>query len=81
LPLTGALLYAATTATREVKIVQSSVKIGRFGLSVVLLGRFPTGSSFSARASHFPAALTTSYHFVPHLSCKSFIVKHKLESA
>jgi hypothetical protein len=25
--------------------------------------------------------LTTSYHFVPHLSCKSFIVKQKLDGA
>src|ERR1700722_1097542 len=26
-------------------------------------------------------ACTTSYHFVPHLSCKSFIVKKKLDGA
>ena len=60
--------------------MQSSVKLGRFGLFFVLLGRFPTGSSFSALRSTTFTALTTSYHFVPHLSRKSFIVKRKLDS-
>ena len=63
--------------------MRSSVKVGRFGLFglfVVLLGRISTGSSFSALASHCPTVLTTSYHFVPHLSCKSFIVKQKLDA-
>jgi len=40
------------TATREVKAAQSDVKLGWFGLFVVLLGRFPTGSSLSASRSH-----------------------------
>src|SRR5579863_3470005 len=33
-------------------------------------------------SSQFPAALTaltTLFHFLPHLSCKSFIVKQKLD--
>ena len=48
--------------------MQSSVKVGRFGLFVVLLGRISTGSSFSALASHCPdCALplrTTLYHIL-----------------
>jgi len=58
--------------------VRNSLKVGRFGLSVVLLGRFPPALVFS---SGFTAltCVTTSYHFVPHLSCKSFIVKQKLD--
>jgi hypothetical protein len=60
--------------------MQSAVKVGRFGLSVELLGRSPTGSSFSARACT-PYRIPTLYHFVPHLSPKSFIVKQKLEGA
>jgi hypothetical protein len=39
-------------ATGEVKATQSMVKLGRFGLFIVLLGRFSTGSSFSASRSH-----------------------------
>ena len=61
--------------------MQSSVNPGRLGLFFVLLGRFPTGSSFQLR---YATALTdpaTSYHFVPHLSRKSFIVKRKLDGA
>ena len=58
--------------------MQSSVKFGRFGLSVVL-GRIPTGSTFSAPLCQIATELTTFYHFVPHLSRKSFIVKQKLE--
>jgi len=50
------------TATKEAKTAQSKVKLGRFGLFVVLLGRFPTGSSFSAPSSHGPYY---SHHFVP----------------
>jgi len=42
--------------------VQSSVKVGRFGLFIVLMGRFSTGSSFSAPASH---GLYCIYHFGP----------------
>ncbi len=68
-----------TTATREVKAAQSMVKLGWFGLFVVLLGRFPTGSSLSASRSHALPVLTTLYHFVPHLTRKSLIVKRKLE--
>lgn len=58
--------------------MQSVVKLGWFGLFVVLLGRFPTGSSFQLRYATGLTDLTTSYHFVPHLSRKSFIVKQKL---
>jgi hypothetical protein len=48
--------------------VQSSVKVGQFGLSVLLLGRISTGSSFSARTSHdlllsLPLR-TTLYHIL-----------------
>jgi hypothetical protein len=68
-----------TTATREVKAAQSMVKLGWIGLFVVLLGRFPTGSSFSASRSHNLTLFTTLYHFVPHLSRKLLIVKRKLE--
>ena len=58
--------------------MQSTVKVGRFRLFIVLLGRIPTGSTFSAPRSHQATELTTFYHFVPHLSCKSFFVKKKL---
>jgi hypothetical protein len=58
--------------------VQSVVKLGWFGLFVVLLGRFPTGSSFQLRYATALTDPSTSYHFVPHLSRKSFIVKQKL---
>ncbi len=48
---------ATATATREVKTAQSwvkgSVKVGRYGLFVVLLGRSSTGSSFSANRKSF----------------------------
>ena len=63
---------------KEEKAAKSSVKTGRSGLSNELLGRIPTGSTFSAPRSHQATELTTFYHFVPHLSCKSFIVKKKL---
>src|SRR5260370_39908828 len=68
-----------TTATREVKAAQSMVKLSWFGLFVKLLGRFSTGSSLSASRSHVLPVLTTLYHFVPHLTRKSLIVKNKLE--
>jgi hypothetical protein len=58
--------------------MQSVVKLGWFGLFVVLLGRLATGSSFQLRYSTVFTDSTTSYHFVPHLSRKSFIVKQKL---
>jgi hypothetical protein len=64
---------------KEEKAAKNSVKTGRFGLFVVLLGRIPTGSTFSAPRSHKATELTTFYHFVPHLSRKSFIVKQKLD--
>jgi len=48
------------TATREVKAAQSTVKLGWFGLLVVLLGRFPTGSSVLTPNSHEPYCI---YHF------------------
>jgi hypothetical protein len=69
----------AITAPKEVKITQSLVKLGRFGLFAVLLGRISTGSSFSASRPTNSICLTTPYHFVPHLSCKLLIVKKKLE--
>ena len=59
--------------------MQNRVNFGRFGLFVVLLGRFPTGSSLSAPNSQALTALTTFYHFCPHLTRKSFIVKQKLQ--
>jgi len=59
---------------KEEKAAKDSVKTGRF----VLLGQIPTGSTFSAPRSHQATELTTFYHFVPHLSRKSFIVKQKL---
>jgi hypothetical protein len=43
-------------------MAQSSVNVGRFGLFGVLLGRLPTGSSFSAPDFHGPNCL---YHFEP----------------
>lgn len=64
------------TAMQEAKVAQSSIN---FGLSVVLLGRIPTGSTFSAPNCQETSELTTFYHFHPHLSRKSFIVKRKLE--
>jgi hypothetical protein len=60
----------------EVKAAQNMVKVGRFGLFVVLLGRISTGSSISAPNSH--RLYATFYHFVPHLIFKSFIVKQEL---
>jgi len=65
-------------SVKEEKAAKNSVKCGRFGLLIVLLGRIPTGSTFSAPRSHQATELTTFYHFVPHLSRKSFIVKKKL---
>ncbi len=58
--------------------MQSRVKFGRFGLFVMLLGRFPTGSSYSASVATFLLVLTTLYHFVPHLTRKLLIVKRKV---
>lgn len=72
-------LTATATATGEVKAARNLVKLGWFGLFVVLLGRFPTGSSLSASASTALTCLTTPYHFVPHLNRKLLIVKRKLE--
>ena len=43
-------------------MAQSKVKLGRFGLFIVLLGRSSTGSSFSAPSSHDPYHL---HHFLP----------------
>jgi hypothetical protein len=60
-------------------MAQSRVKVGRFGLFAVLLGRISTGSSFSASRSTISIYLTTPYHFVPHLTRKSLIVKRKLK--
>jgi hypothetical protein len=45
-----------------VKTAQSAVKLGRFGLFVLLLGRISTGSSISAPESHEPDFY---YHFEP----------------
>ena len=69
------------TSLKEEKAAKSSVKTGRIGLFNELLGRIPTGSTFSAPRFHRATKLTTFYHFVPHLSCKSFIVKQKLAGA
>jgi hypothetical protein len=63
---------------KEEKTAKNSVTSERFWLFTVLLGRIPTGSTFSAPRSHQATELTTFYHFVPHLSRKSFIVKQKL---
>jgi hypothetical protein len=63
----------------EAKATQKLVKLGWFGLFVALLGRFPTGSSLSASVPTALTVLTTLYHFVPHLTRKSLIVKPKLE--
>jgi hypothetical protein len=63
---------------KEEKAAKSSAKTSWIGLFDELLGRIPTGSTFSAPRSHRTTKLTTFYHFVPHLSCKSFIVKKKL---
>jgi hypothetical protein len=59
--------------------MQSLVNLGRFGLFALLLGRISTGSSFSASRPTTLTFLTTLFHFLPHLSCKSLIVKNKLE--
>src|SRR5205807_9163889 len=68
-----------TTATREVKATQSSVNPGRFGLFSVLLGRFSTGSSLSAPASH---QLNGSDHSVPLLSTSyRYVVYCQAESS
>jgi hypothetical protein len=68
-----------TTTPKEAKTTQNPVKFNWFGLFTKLLGRIPTGSSFSATRSHNLILLTTLFHFVPHLSCKLLIVKRKLE--
>jgi hypothetical protein len=60
-------------------MAQSLVNLVRFGLFAALLGRIPTGSSFSASRPTISNCLTTSYHFVPHLSRKLLIVKRKLK--
>ena len=61
--------------------MQSTVKLGWFRLFSLLLGRISTGSSFSASRPTISICLTTLYHFLPHLSCKSLIVKSKHEGA
>jgi hypothetical protein len=53
------------TTREEGNTTQNRVNFGRFGLFLVLLGRFPTGSSLSAPNSHGPYC---SHHFVPLLS-------------
>jgi hypothetical protein len=63
----------------EAETTQKLVKLGWFGLFVVPLGRFPTGSSLSASVPTTSTVFTTLYHFVPHLTRKSLIVKRKLE--
>jgi len=55
-------LLTTAAATREVKTAQNLVKLGWFGLFVVLLGRISTGSSFSASRSH---SSKLSDHFLP----------------
>jgi len=69
------------TATREVKAAQSSVKLGRIGLFIVLLGRFSTGSSFSApdchdihRLDHFKPLCTTILALSRLLSSRNLMV-------
>jgi len=47
---------------RGIKTAQSSVNLVRFGLFIVLLGRIPTGSTFSAPDSHEPYR---PHHFLP----------------
>ena len=56
--------------------MQSSVKVGRFGLSVLLLGRSSTGSSFSARTSHDPHCLC---HLIP--LCTTILAVSRLLSS
>jgi len=43
-----------------VNTAQNAINLGWFGLFIVLSGRFPTGSSFSAPESHGPYY---AYHF------------------
>jgi hypothetical protein len=43
-------------------MAQNAVKLERFGLFIVLLGRFSTGSSFFSSGSHRPYCLD---HSVP----------------
>jgi len=45
---------------------------------IVFLGRIPTGSTFQLLNPTNLNSPATFYHFVPHLSPKSFIVKQKL---
>ncbi len=59
--------------------MQSSVNLVWFGLFIVFSGRFRTGSSFQLQLPTGRTVLTTLFHFLPHLSPKSFIVKQKLE--
>jgi hypothetical protein len=68
-----------TSLTGEAKATQSRSKFGCSGLFDLLLGRLPTGSSLSASVATNRTVLTTLYHFVPHLTCKSFIVNRKLK--
>jgi hypothetical protein len=72
-------LLTTTADPKGVKITQDLIKLDWFGLFVELLGRFPTGSSLSTSRSHHFTLSTTLFHFVPHLTRKSLIVKRKLE--
>jgi len=63
---------------KEEKAAKDSVKTARFELFIDPLGRIPTGSTISAPCILNATDPTTFYHFLPHLSCKSFIVKQKL---
>jgi len=55
-------LFTTAAATKEEKTAQKLVKLDWFGRLVVLSGRFPTGSSFSAFRSH---ELDCAYHSLP----------------
>ena len=77
MPLKDLLTTAAVT--EEAKTTQKLVKLCWFGLFVVLLGRFPTGSSYQLPVPTTLTVLSTLCHFLPHLTRKSLIVKHKLE--
>jgi hypothetical protein len=73
------VLTRSVFRSKGVKAAQSELKVRRFGLFVVLLGRISTGSSISAPTSTDSTDLATFYHFVPHLNRKSFIVKQELD--
>jgi hypothetical protein len=45
---------------------------------VLLLGRFPTGSSYSASVATYQSFVATLYHFRPHLTRKLLIVKREV---